>query len=151
MTNLERAAGRLPAGWEYTLPTEAQWERACRARTETRFSFGDDESNLGDYAWFEDNAWNAGEEFAHRVGLKKANPWGLHDMYGNVNEWCRDYFAEKLPGGRDPEVTADGKYRIFRSGGFGATAGSFGRLSQRNRKRRSRPGMTSNFRTSRHG
>lgn len=109
LTERERQAGRLPNDWEYTLPTEAQWERACRARTETRFNFGDDESKLGDYAWFEMNTLNAGEEYAHRVGQKKGNPWGLCDMHGNVWEWCRDNYTETVPGGRDPEVKSDEK------------------------------------------
>lgn len=104
VTERERQAGRLSNDWEYTLPTEAQWERACRARTETRFSFGDDRSKLGDYAWCGDNARNAGEEYAHRVGQKKPNPWGHYDMHGNVWEWCRDVYAEKLPRGLDPVV-----------------------------------------------
>jgi formylglycine-generating enzyme required for sulfatase activity len=114
----ERQAGRLPAGWEYTLPTEAQWERACRARTETVFSFGDDASKLGDYAWFRTNAIDAGEQYAHPVGRKKPNPWGLYDMHGNVFEWCRDVYTKKLPGGRDPETTGDGPLRIFRGGSW---------------------------------
>jgi formylglycine-generating enzyme required for sulfatase activity len=118
----ERKASRLPTGWEYTLPTEAQWERACRARTETKFSFGDDESTLGEYGWFRGNASDADEQFAHRVGQKKANPWGLHDMHGNVWEWCRDVSAAKLPGGRDPEVKADenrkGSFRVGRGGSW---------------------------------
>jgi formylglycine-generating enzyme required for sulfatase activity len=112
LTEQERQAGRLPNDWEYTLPTEAQWERACRARTETRFSFGDDESKLGDYAWFGKNA--SPGEYAHRVGQKKANPWGLHDMHGNLWEWCRDIYTNKLPGGRDPEVKPDENTRSFR-------------------------------------
>ena len=120
LTELERQAGRLPDEWEYTLPTEAQWEYACRARSVTRFSFGDDDSKLGDYAWFGENAFNAGEKYAHRVGQKKANPWGLHDVHGNVSEWCRDVYAEKLPGGRDPEVKSDektkGSFRVYRGG-----------------------------------
>lgn len=105
MTEREREAGRLSNDWEYTLPTEAQWELACRARTETRFSFGDDRSQLKDYAWCGDNARNAGEQYAHRVGQKKPNPWGLYDMHGNVWEWCRDVYQEKLPRGLDPVAT----------------------------------------------
>ena len=128
LTEQERRAGRLPTGWEYTLPTEAQWERACRARTETIFSFGDDESKLGEYGWFRDNTSDANEQFSHRVGQKKANPWGLHDMHGNVGEWCRDVYAAKLPGGRDPEVKADektkGSDRVFRCGGWEDDAAS---------------------------
>src|SRR4029078_11049544 len=102
LTERERKAGRLPDDWEYTLPNEAQWERACRARNETKFSFGDDESSLGEYAWYHKNANGIGEKHPHRVGQKKPNPWGLHDMYGNVCEWCRDYFSESRPSGRDP-------------------------------------------------
>jgi formylglycine-generating enzyme required for sulfatase activity len=126
LTEQERQAGRLSDGLEYTLPTEAQWERACRARTETRFSFGDDKSKLGDYAWFDENAFKAGEQFAHCVGQKKANPWGLHDMHGNVWEWCRDVYTGKLPGGRDPEVKADektnGSGRVVRGGSWDGVA-----------------------------
>jgi formylglycine-generating enzyme required for sulfatase activity len=120
LTDQERKADRLPDGWEYTLPTEAQWERACRARMETRFSFGDDESKLGEYAWFLDNASRVGEQFPHRVGLKKPNEWGLYDMHGNVWEWCRDWHAVRLPGGRDPLVIGKGQgkgsSRVFRGG-----------------------------------
>jgi formylglycine-generating enzyme required for sulfatase activity len=122
LTERERNAGRLTDGGEYTLPTEAQWERACRARTESRFNFGDDESKLGEYAWFGGNPTLAGELYAHRIGLKKPNPWGLHDMHGNVWEWCRDYYAEKLPGGRDPEVTEKASYRVLRGGGWSNVA-----------------------------
>ena len=122
LTEQERQGGRLSNDWEYTLPTEAQWERACRARTETRFSFGDDESKFGEYAWFRDNTWNADEKYAHPVGQKKANPWGIHDMHGNVWEWCRDVYSKELPGGRDPEVKSDekteGSNRVFRGGGW---------------------------------
>jgi formylglycine-generating enzyme required for sulfatase activity len=126
MTEQERQAGRLSNDWEYTLPTEAQWERACRARTETKFSFGDDESKLGEYAWFSENAFNAGEQYAHQVGQKKANPWDLCDMHGNVWEWCRDIYTEKLPGGRDPEVKPNEKtsasFRVYRGGGWSVVA-----------------------------
>jgi formylglycine-generating enzyme required for sulfatase activity len=128
LTEQERQAGQLPEEWEYTLPTEAQWERACRAQTETRFSFGDDESKLGNYASFAINALIAGEEYAHRVGQKKPNPWGFFDMHGNVWEWCRDAYTVKLPGGRDPEVKPDektkGSTRVQRGGGWYGNAAS---------------------------
>ena len=135
LTEQERLAGRLPNDWEYTLPTEAQWERACRARTETKFSFGDDESKLGDYAWFRDNTWDAGERYPHQVGQKKANPWGLFDMHGNAPEWCRDIYAEKLPGGRDPEVrpgVTTVRSRVIRGGSWAHNA-SFCSSAIRNR------------------
>jgi len=129
-TEQERRAGRLVNDWEYRLPTEAEWERACRARTETRFSFGADKSKLGDYAWTDENTNNVGEPYAHRVRQKKANPWGLYDMYGNVAEWCRDIHVEKLPGGRDPEVRsqegAGDLSRVFRGGCFSWDAGNCG-------------------------
>lgn len=124
LTERERAAGRLPPSWEYALPTEAQWVRACRARTETQFSFGDDKSNLGAYAWFDASAWLIGEPFAHRVGQKKPNPWGLYDMYGNVSEWCRDEYSEKPRGGRDPEFRSLGSRPVCRGGGYLSDASS---------------------------
>ncbi len=132
LTERERKAGRVPEGWEYTLPTEAQWERVCRAQTETSFSFGADESKLGEYAWFDDNTGKAGESYARQVGQKKPNPWGLHDMHGNVWEWCRDWYAVTRPRGRDPEVTEDGPLglgqrlgscRVLRGGGWSSSAG----------------------------
>jgi len=130
LTEHELQAGRLRAGWEYTLPTEAQWERACRARTETVFSFGDDASKLDDHAWFSVNAMAVAEKGVRRVGEKKPNPWGLHDMHGNVFEWCRDVYAAKFPGGRDPQTTGDGLLRIFRGGSW-CMDGSYCRSADR--------------------
>jgi formylglycine-generating enzyme required for sulfatase activity len=123
LNELERQAGRLPEGWEYTLPTEAQWEYACRAGTTTRYSFGEDDAEFGNYGWFAANARNVGEPFAHPVGLKAPNPWGLFDMHGNVWEWCRDVMVDELPGGINPEVivrevAGDGARRVIRGGSW---------------------------------
>lgn len=122
LTEAERTAGRLPPDWRYTLPTEAQWEYACRGGTKSRFSFGDDDSKLGDYAWFRKNADDVREGYAHLVGQKKANPWGLSDMHGNAWEWCRDWFPPELAGGTDPQGSSEGVHRVLRGGSWDATA-----------------------------
>ena len=77
-------------GKNFRLPTEAEWEYACRAGSTSRWSFGDDESQLDDYAWHRGNT-PKGQYFPHPVAQKKPNPWGLYDMHGNAAEWCRDY------------------------------------------------------------
>ncbi len=86
----------------YRLPTEAEWEYACRAGTTTRWSFGDDVSKLKDHAWYKPNA----AKKTHPVKAKQPNPWGLYDMHGNVAEWCQDFYAEAYSGGdsvQDPQ------------------------------------------------
>lgn len=119
LTKQEREAGRLPTGWEYRLPTEAQWEYACRAGTTTRFASGNDEEDLKPYAWFDMNA----EGTTHEVGTTKPNAWGICDMHGNVWEWCRDWYSSKLPGDRDPEVSLQSKDRVSRGGCCDSAAG----------------------------
>ena len=102
----------------YGLPSEAEWEYACRAGTTTRWSSGDDEEQLGDYAWYKSNAWDAGLQYAQPVGTKLANPWGLFDMHGNVAEWVQDYWTTWYSSGAqtDPQGPSTGNARVVRGG-----------------------------------
>jgi len=118
LTLSERTAGRIPAGWGYRLPTEAEWEYACRAGARTtRFSYDDDLSAtaLTNYAWYFGNAGST----THPAGQKLANPWGLMDMHGNVWEWCQDWYGT-YPGGSvtDPQGPVSGVNRVVRGGSW---------------------------------
>ena len=107
----------------YRLPSEAEWEYACRAGTTTRWSCGNVADQLTEYAWLYENAWRQDSAYAHEVGTRLSNPWGLYDMHGNVWEWCNDWFefypgsTQAEPGGR----LSMGR-RTMRGGGFGNEA-----------------------------
>jgi len=107
LTELGRKSSVLPKDWEFRLPTEAQWEYACRAGTRTATAFGDKLSSK--QANFKGKPYNGAEagpslSRAAKVGSYPANAWGLHDMHGNIFEWCRDWSHAKLPGGVDPDL-----------------------------------------------
>ncbi|MBQ7589197.1 MAG: formylglycine-generating enzyme family protein [Verrucomicrobia bacterium] len=130
LTEIEKTAGRLPEGYEYTLPTEAQWEYACRAGTTTAFNNGTDIEtddqiygecpNLDPLAWYRHNS----DALTHRVGQKQPNAWGLYDMHGNVAEWCLDWYGE-YPEDliTDPTGPAAGDLRVMRGGSWASSAG----------------------------
>ena len=135
LTTQERSVGRLPAGYEYRLPTEAQWEYACRAGTTTRYSWGDSDAEavMKQYCWYDKNArqWDdgfppnelwtvphAGREGTQPVGRKLPNAWGLYDMHGNVWEFCADWMGTPYPGGSVTDLTGTGWMRVLRGGGW---------------------------------
>ncbi len=108
-------------GKTYRLPTEAEWEYACRAGSQSRFCFGDEERELENYAWYKPNA----KGMTHNVGTKKPNAWGLYDMHGNVWEWCLDRYTEDYSDtprdGSAYSVPSD-KGRVLRGGSYNTDA-----------------------------
>jgi formylglycine-generating enzyme required for sulfatase activity len=118
LTKRERSAKLIPPNCVYRLPTEAEWEYACRAWTSTRYSYGDDPgySGLANFGWYKDNS----ALITHAEGQKLPNPWGLYDMHGNLWEWCQDWYGP-YPGGSviNSQGSPTGSYRVFRGGSWG--------------------------------
>jgi len=107
----------------YRLPTEAEWEYACRAGSGTQYSFGNGPGSLKDHAWYTENS----SATTHPVGQKKPNAWGLYDMHGNVAEWCNDHYSETYypqSPAKDPRGPAEGKERALRGGAWNSSAES---------------------------
>ena len=132
LNSIEQTAGRLPTGWKYVLPTEAQWEYACRAGTTTAYSWGNDiNSSRANYNW--DGGSNDGNDYKQTrdVGQYAANPWGFFDMQGNVWEWVSDWKANYLTGAQtNPEGPASGSHRVL-AGWFLDSDGTYLRSAKR--------------------
>jgi formylglycine-generating enzyme required for sulfatase activity len=146
LTELARRSGDLPAEWEFRIPTEAQWEYACRAGTTTATAFGATlsrkQANFAGKPYAMPDGPDAGPSFkrATKVGSYPANAWGLHDMHGNEFEWCRDWYHSTLPGGVDPDLysvqgtpNGDGTYSRVRRGGSWGDDGRWCRSALRMR------------------
>ena len=127
MTPCYRIDGEYQPSWDlaangYRLLTEAEWEYSCRAGTQTRYSFGDDEHDLGRHAWYADNA----DRKPHPVAGKDPNPWRLYDMHGNSLEWVQDCWQEDYrgaPGDGSAWESGDCQNRVLRGGAFDGSAG----------------------------
>lgn len=126
LTKQEREAGRLPEGWRYDLPTEAQWEYAARAGAKTATAFGEQlsstQANFNGESPYNDAEVGPDMMRPCLVGNYPANEWGFHDIHGNVSEWCQDRYEEELPGGANPHIWADRKDRkdrVCRGGSWG--------------------------------
>lgn len=124
-------------GKSYRLPSEAEWEWACRAGTTTRYSFGDNDGELGNYAWFGRQLSEAKDaRFVHPVGQKLPNAFGLVDMHGNVLEWCQDAYEKQYNGGdnvsvSDPKGPASGSIKVLRGGSWFSQSPEFARSAKR--------------------
>jgi len=130
LTEQERTAGRLPKGFVYRLPTEAEWEYACRAGSTTRFSYGDDfdDSQLDTYVWYSANS----DDKPLPVGTKQPNPWGVYDMHGNASEWCLDKLGRYSGGSiTNPIGSLSSGSHIQRGGSYHSPHGAYCRSAFR--------------------
>ena len=120
--------GRAPRGWKFTLPTEAQWEFACRAGTTTNYSYGDasDVEKMNFDGYYPYDGGSKGVYRQETVAVKSLgykNAWGFYDMHGNVYEWCLDWYKSYSSGAvTDPQGPQSGSYRVLRGGGWGSIA-----------------------------
>ena len=116
LTDQEQNYGKIPKSWKFILPTESQWEYACRAGSTTVFHYGNERETLSQYAWFSENS----QQRVKPVGLKKPNKWGLYDIHGNVGEWCFDWYGKKYPpdGSVDPITQKASDFKVFRGGTY---------------------------------
>jgi len=122
----------------YRLPTEAEWECACRAGSTTSFCFGSSKALLAGHAWYS----GTGGRGTHVVGQKKSNAWGFHDMHGNVWEWCLDWYGSYGYGAQtDPAGPAEGTCRVLRGG----SAPSSAALCRSTQRRFSPPGTSDEY------
>ena len=148
LTDLERTSGALKTPEQYRLPSEAEWEYACRASSKTRFSFGDEARELKTFGWF--GGTNRGgevfkEQYPHAVGKKRENLWGFADMHGNVREWCEDVYQNKLSAKREPSAAANSALRVLRGGGWSDDA-LLCRSASRDWSSQASPAKSSGFR-----
>jgi formylglycine-generating enzyme required for sulfatase activity len=116
LTEREKSVNRMPNKWSFNLPSEAQWEYACRADTTTVFHFGNEAEELPPYGWFADNS-DGGPK---TIGTKKPNAWGIHDLHGNMGEWCFDWYGKAYPvdGSVDPITEKASAFKVFRGGTY---------------------------------
>ena len=134
---VNKGSGIIASGWKMTLPTEAQWEYAARAGEPGPYSGG----TLDQVGWYEENSGGK----THAVGGKKPNGWGLHDMHGNVWEWCSDWYGEQLANSTDPRGSASGTYRVVRGGSWNRLA-DYCRVAFRNNRNPSNSNSNIGFR-----
>ncbi|MDR3234906.1 MAG: formylglycine-generating enzyme family protein, partial [Planctomycetaceae bacterium] len=137
------ALGVASKGYRFALPTESQWEYACRSGSTTAYCFGEPTTTLSDYAWYNENSKGT----THEVGTKKANAWNLYDMHGNVWEWCSDWYGNYLSATAstaeltDPLGASSGSNRVLRGGSWSYDAEVCRSASRRN----SAPDYASNY------